>query len=324
MKLSHPTMQRAIADARATGKSAGVELGEAKPTVLHTRFGDRGERIVLMWSGNDGVGVVSKHILSPTDLGHFQTMVAAQENAHSRLSPADGIAAPQVLGFSDDDRVFLLAAIAGQGFEVALLDCLYDDPARAALFTRMGKWCAAFQDPNAHPKRGVWKKGIRNKLHDIEARVPQLAEPDLLKQAIDTVRGLTPAAGAETLSGWRHGDLHIGNVMISADTVTGYDFGPSKVATLGPDLARFWIEIVAQFYQEDALGVGQIAVGADMDAFVRGYGHDIRGDGGLRYYLGAAWVEQWAALPTQFSVAHWRKQHRAAGVILGARRFLGV
>ncbi len=312
--------ERIERQARALWAEIAPGLGydrEGRWSLMKLKSAPGQERGVLSVTTPTGDRLVLKLVVSPRDPDGFARRIAIQRQLSDRMSPIEGLFAPEVLWADAERQAVVMAYVPGPSLRRALDYADFGLGARQDLLHRSGRLARCLHGPSVttrpfYPKRHLAR--VRRIAEDLRADRP-LEGP--LEGPLDRPlegRGLfrprrflglcaylhragRRVAGQQAAFGFVHGDLHPVNVLDAPEGLCVLDFTALQDGFQAVDLACFWNRGSASLDPEEgaARGYGGFAA-ADVTAFEEGYGRRISADPAFEFCFALRLFDDWLRL----------------------------
>ncbi len=326
------TRERLKEEAMRSWRRAALAIGTPPdaytPHVLKVRIKDSISRIVMLFQSLEYPDLVLKQSYPPEHINHFRNGVQAHQRAASLLRDHPDLDVPALRHVDEETCTILMDHVPGRTVHdlLDLAELGLED--RHQVLGQAGRWIRAYHDAThagtrqlnptrmlEHADRMIGN--VRSGSHLVPRRREFLKFADCIHPLAEAVRNREIHISAT------HGDLHLRNIMIHGQRVTGLDFGSVHNAPVGHDLARFLVNLGNFFHDPAPESQGGFLDGADATAFFAGYGPEFQHDPALTYLFPIQILTDWCALPKQRVDRNPLHQRRLKGVLLLTRHARG-
>lgn len=147
-----------------------------------------------------------------------------------------GVVAPRYLS---PDGKFLVNEFIDRPTAEHFIHHLESDRAAAQIFRRAGAWLDHLHSFEPREQTQFWPNWMFEEMAALIADGPQADEADYAPMIAQMRRDATRVTGLEDLAGFRHGDFHAGNLIISEGQCHGLDVKKIREKLLVYDIVDF-------------------------------------------------------------------------------------
>ncbi|WP_194269300.1 aminoglycoside phosphotransferase family protein [Tritonibacter litoralis] len=317
--------EEAQARTEALWPEIAVDLGldghqaRFRPMRVNSRFIDR--RCVLDVRLSNGQELVLRADFEDRRIKRIQNIIARQRRLSAALADVPGVSVPQVL-WQHPSRFFTVMEFAkGETAfrELDLADLGFGR--RAEVLHRIGRAVADMHRCSATGPRKFWPKFNLDK---VSARAeaartgdsPIRRQPKFLGLCAYLHRAGRRARGVSFDGALEHGDLHFRNVLMDEKTVSFIDFANFSNDIPQNDLANLWVANCPDHQAPIAepSGYGRVRE-ADWEAFLAGYGRDVREDPVFQFFYAMRVFRTWQRVPVPGDAISQKGEEMLEGLI---------
>ena len=316
MLLGHkdPRMKQALGEWARIAPDIGFDPADFRAQLIWQKNEPTRSHVVLRLRGPK-VLVLKRTFLCPS-VSDLSQIVAAQNDAYSRLRPYPKAHAPEILHSSDGGDLIIMQEALGKTLD----DHLELARAPAPLLKRSGAWLTAFHESSDTEKRTYQPHFMvthcERMADEVEAGKTSVADPRHFMACCRMVRGKAKTAkNQETTSATKHGDFNLRNIMLGSDGETGLDFKPLSTAPVGFDIARILMDYAELFQSNDDLAPGQLLTDATITALFGGYDLVTKNDPGVAFLPFTQLLNDWRIIPSDPNRRSWRQNARYHGIV---------
>lgn len=199
-------------------------------------------------------------------------------------------------------RACVLEWVPGQPMSDVARDAMGHPERQHELLTRAGVWVSKFHREQLDERRPFRPKFTLKYFDGIEAELDagtrQVPDEALFRDGLATLHRVAPRfAGRESASCMQHGDLHMRNLIVNRETISGIDFSKGDPAPVGHDISKLLLDFVSLTVDPSEIPRGQVVPDRVLKAFFRGY--DVVGpdDPSVNFLLYVKILSTWLHVP---------------------------
>lgn len=292
--------------------SADLYPDEWVSSVVSMRSDARVQRVVLaMARGSETL--IYKYEAEPKRRDFFLQQIEAQQQAFTGLQSHPSAFVPEILAFDEGHQATVMSY--AQGETLAKVFENTDVSSHPESLEQAGRWICAFHSTFVDESRIFQPKFtmrfLRERMQQVKAGSVKVARQNLfLKYATLFLDQESEYEGQSTTSARTHGDLHLRNILVqTSGATTGIDFGHSKPAPVGHDLARLLVDYATLFGAQKGVDQGALLSEQATHAFFKGYTLVDANDTSVRCQMRMRIFADWLSIP---NIRHKRSfaQHR--------------
>lgn len=294
-------------------------VDKVRPMTVNSKFID--SRCVLALTLSSGEELVLRADYAEDRVDRFHNIIARHRSATDGLKHVDGVSVPKILWQHPTRHFMLMQYAKGETAfrELDLCDLGLGD--RAGILERVGRAVSALHLCSATQERKFWPKHHLNRVAARAQEVrsgdaPIRKQPKFLGLCAYLHRAGRRVRGASFQGAIEHGDLHFRNILIDDACVSFIDFANFQNSVPQNDIANLWLancpdHLVSPGEPE---GYGRVAE-ADWQAFLYGYGRDVRTDPVFQFCYAMRLFQTWHRLPAPTEKLSTRGEEMVNGVV---------
>lgn len=284
---------RQAADLPETGWRLGLMSKRDDPGIA---------RIVMLAEHRGGERLTFKVQLRPQNPETFQDEFDHQKEVATIFPRSAAYSVARPVFVLPEHQCALFEYVEGDILRDRMHLAIRDKVAQADLLKRAGCWLDALHRTRTAERRVLNSGHILNRFAKIRDEISsgQIDVPakKLFLQGVSHLEIIARQnVGRETLACIRHGDLHMGNVIVSDTHVGGIDFSPKGTALVGYDISRLLFDYTRRIRNVDDIPRGHIVPPDALEAFFDGYKLVDANDSSVRMLLFAQILQAWLLIP---------------------------